>query len=181
MALPSTTIPLRKAVIAALTTATGKTAALSRAHLFRNARPLARAQRSATVKGQPAAWVTVRDHAPDLDFVGLEMSDRRRLSCTVEIECTYYAGNDLFSAEHAAALDRIESDRVALIDALLYPEALRFDPTGQDTGLDGGSLMFAGYRSTGPAPSPVKPNSGGVLTVTHAFACKVELASRSIT
>ena len=180
MALPSTTIPLRKAVIAALTTDTGKTGAIPAANLFRLARPLARAQRAATVKGQPAAWVTVRDHAPDPDALMLEMSNVRRLTCVIEIECTYYAGGELFSVEHAATLERIETDRVALIDALVFPEALRYDPDGQDTGIDGGSLSFAGYRSVGPAPSPVAPDSGRLLSVTHAFACKVELASRSV-
>lgn len=180
MALPSTTVPLRKAVIAALTTETGKTGAIPATNLFRLARPSARAQRSSTVKGAPTAWVTVRDHAPDPDALLLEMSNVRRLVVVVEIECTYYAGSELFGAEHASALERIETDRVALIDALVFPEALRLDPDGQETGLDGGSLTFAGYRSVGPAPSPVSPESGRLLSVTHTFVCKVEIASRSV-
>lgn len=178
MAAPTSTTPLRRAVIAALTTATTKTQALPVANLFVLARPATRAQSAAKVKGAPAVWVTVRDHAADPDALGLEMSTIRRESVVVEVECTYYAGSELFSAEHAAALVRIEDDRQLVISALLYPEALRYDPQGNDTGLDGGSLRFDGYRSIGPAPSPVPAGSTArLLTVTHLFQVKVELAT----
>lgn len=176
MTTPTSTIPLRDAVIAALTTDTGLPSAIPAAYLFREAVPGPTAQRAGTLKQGPTAWVTVRDHSADGDRVLMEMSTVRALRVVVEILCEYYAGHELFSAEHRAALMRIEADRPRVLSALLRPEALRYDPAGNDTGLDGGSLRFDGYRSTGPALAPGAGKTR-VLAVIHYFPATLELSN----
>lgn len=173
MALPASTEPLRLAVLNALTATTGKTRAIPDAYLFVTGKPGSDIARSGSVKSRPVAHVSVKNHTADPDALFLEMSDRRREVVLVEVVCTYYAGSELFGAEYDAALLRVEEDRQRIIRALLYPEALALDPTGAETGLDGGSLRFDGYSSTGPA----RPNRGSarLLEVTHAFRVKVEL------
>lgn len=176
MTLPSSTVPLRDAVIASLTTDTGKPNAIPASYLFRQAVRGPTAQRAVTLKQGPTAWVTVRDHAADGDRVLMEMSTIRAERVTVEILCEYYAGHELFSAEHDAALVRIENDRQRVLRALLYPENLRLDPDGNDTGLDGGSLRFDGYRSLGPSLAPGTGKTR-VLAVIHLFPATLELAN----
>lgn len=171
MALPTSTVPLRNAVSAALTTDTGKTNAIPAGFLFRKAVRGSTAQRSVTLKEGPTAWVVVRDHRAIADRLLLEMSTVRALTVVVEILCEYYAGHELFGAEHDAAVLRIEADRVRVIKALLYPEALALDPDGNETGLDGGSLRFDGYTSIGPTP----PGKTRVMSVTHFFTATLEL------
>lgn len=174
MALPTDTIPLRDAVVHALTQVTTAPAAIPEAFLFTPARPNPRAQRSGTLTGGPSAWVVVRDHSADPNKLLLEGSSIRGLVVVVEIVCDYYGGSEDFTPEHEAALERIEADRTRVIDALVAPGALLTDPDGNDTGLDGdGCLRFDGYRSAGPALAPQKTR---VLRVTHFFRATLEVA-----
>jgi len=120
--------------------------------------------------------VAVRDHGADPDALMLEMSDRRREVCVVEVRCSYASGNPAVSAEINAALAAIERDRQRLLAALLYPGAMTYAPDGQETGLDSGCLRWDGYTSQGPEPWPLPPGER-VLRVTHRFRCSVELTS----
>jgi len=175
MSLASSTVPLRRAVIAALTTVTGQPSAIPAASLFREAVPAPAAQRAVTLRQGPTAWVTVRDHSADGDRIMLEMSTVRAERVTVEVLCEYYAGSEQFSSEHSTALVRLEEDRQRVMRALLYPEALRYDPDGDDTGLDGGSLRYDGYRSVGPILGVA--GKSRVLSVIHTFPATLELAN----
>ena len=127
----------------------------------------------------PACWVFVRDHTTAPDAVLHEMSTGRREQVQVEIVCSYWSGNPELAEEHGLQLAIIERDRQRVISALCYPGALELDSQGRDTGLDGYSLPFAGYRSKGPEPLPMKATDPRVLTVTHAFTATVTLLQSS--
>lgn len=176
MALPTSTEPLRLAVLHALTSPTGKPRAIQPGLLYEPALDAQGSVRAGAPKATPSVYVVVRDHAPDPDSLGLEGSSIRRESVLVEITCSYWSGNPTSRSEMGETLARIEADRQRLLGALLYPEALRYDPDGQDAGLDGGSLRWDGYSSTGPAPLPVPSGSPRVLQVVHRFRAKVELS-----
>jgi hypothetical protein len=174
MALPSSTAPLRAAVRHALSAVTGKFRAIPQAYLFKLARPNPRGQRAETLKGAPAAWVEVRDVIADPTRLYGESSDRRALVVTVAIVCEYYAGSEDFNGEHIEVLERIEADRLRVIDALLAPGSLLTAPSGAETGLDGdGCLRWDGYRSIGPESATPKNR---VLRVTHLFRATMEVA-----
>lgn len=176
MALPTSTEPLRLAVLNALTSPTTKPRAIPAGLLFEPALDAEGAIRAGAPKDRPRAYVVVRDHGPDPDALQLEMSSVRREAVLVEITCFYWSGNPTVRSEVDATLARIESDRQRLLGALLYPESLATDPDGRETGLDGGSLRWDGYSSTGPSPLPVPSGASRVLQVVHRFRVKVELA-----
>lgn len=181
MALPSDTTPLRRAVIAALTGGTGKprAMALDGLPLFQLLPPAAAMARPARVQTEPGCWVFVVDHQVAPDAVLHEMSTERREQVRVEIVVSFWSGNPEHAEEHATQIERIERDRQRVISALCYPGALQYDDLGNETGLDGDSLPFAGYRSKGPEPLPMTADSPRVLTVTHSFVATVSLLQSS--
>lgn len=178
MTLPVSFKPLRYAVIAALTTSTGKPRALSAGHLFAQAAASERQQRGATTKGRPRALVVVKNARPDVQGGVLQGTDIQRDMVTVEITLWYYAGSELFSAETNATLDRIDEDTPLVVAALCQPGALVTDPSGNATGIDGSSLRIELWSSQGPDLIPVQqsPSDGRrVFRVVHTFLTGIEL------
>lgn len=176
MALPTDTTPLRLAVVYALTRATGqvRSLGLDGFPLFVEVGPAESLQRGGAALDRPGVSVVVRDHSPDPDAFMLEMSDRRREVCVVEIRCVYPSGNPAVAAEINATLAAIERDRQRVLAALLYPGAMVYAPDGQETGLDSGCLRWDGYSSQGPEPWPLPPGERA-LRLTHRFRVSVEL------
>lgn len=178
MTLPTSFKPLRKAVIAALTTSTGKPRALASGHLFAQAAASERHQRGVTTKAAPRALVVIKNARPDVQGGVLQGTDIQRDMVTVEITLWYYAGSELFSAETTTALDRIDEDTPLIVAALCQPGALVLDPSSNPTGIDGGSLRVELWSSQGPDLIPVQqsPTEGRrIFRVVHTFVTGIEL------
>lgn len=173
MSWPSSTVPLRAAIMHALTKPTGMVSAIPQADLFVVGTPHDGRAVLADIKTQPSAWAVVRDASADTPTN--EMSGERRLRVVVQITTHLWAGADVVRVEVERQLDRFDVCSKALLNALTYPGSLASDPDGNPTGLDGGSLRAATpseYRSVGPDLLPGQR----VLRITHFFTASVTLA-----
>lgn len=173
MTLPLSASAARRAVLHALTTATGQPRALTT--LFK-AGPATMPQNVADVKGAPRCHVLMRD--PVLDGE-MENGSSETVHYVCQITCWYYSGSDVLpakaSSENDTALARIETDFVAVRAALCYPGALAADPSGNDTGLAGHALRSDGWRAQGPDPMPTQgTETARVLRVVHFFRASID-------
>jgi hypothetical protein len=181
VARPVDDTPLRDAVVAALTTATGKPdslglnvpPSLGKHTLFVEAPstepPIG------DVTGGPRVTVEIHAHMPNPSSP-LEGGDVRSEALTVEVVCWYSSGNPAFKSEIDRQRRIIARDKQRVIKALTCAGVLGFDPSGNDTGADGGCLRWDGYTSRGPV-FPKKSDDLRVVSVTHAFRTTVELAT----
>jgi len=175
---PLDTVPLRKAVVHALTQPTGKFRAIAQEFLFAEARgPTVQALNVADLKNRPQVWVAVRDRTSEVGTN--EGSDERRIRCTVSIAAYYYSGSESHRTESKKYLDRVDSDGMRLLAALTYPGSLELDPEGNEVGLDGASLRGANsgeYRSIGPDLIQAGPDGPRIYRVTHQLLGTLTLA-----
>lgn len=191
MTLPSSWKPARDAVVAALTTVRTAPRAIPSGKLFVEgtpaeivARPESLKPGSSTSKTQgPRAFVIFRDGSPEVPGLW-ETSTERREVWFVQITCWYWLGNDMLptvAGEMPKALQRVAEDQERILAALCYPGALATDPSGNDTGLDGGSLRADQYRCVGPDPMPIQrgEQSYRVMRITHLFRTTLTLAAPS--
>lgn len=172
MTWPTTTTPLRRAVMHALTKPTGMVSAIPEHQLFVRGLPLEREPSVGDVRKRPSAWAIVRDVAADIPTN--EMSGERRVRVTVQIATSFWAGNESIPAEVEAQLDVLAKHTHALLNALTYPGSLATDDEGNATGLDGGSLRAANaseWRSQGPD----QIGTTRMLRVVHYFTATVTL------
>lgn len=173
MTSPSSTVPLRRAVERALTQPTGQTRALSHARLFTLTFPAEVVYRPELTIERKCCYVECYGHR---DAVGvLEVGPVVREIVGVRVACWYYAGSELMRDEHERALRELDEDRLLVRAALCYPGVLLYDPDGNDTGLDGGSLRADEWTSDGPTPLPATEGQARVLRVVHSFRTTVEL------
>lgn len=185
--LPTSTAPLERALVAALTTdVTGasKPRALTTAHLFTLAKPgdtLGPGPRSDEIYGGSAAsagrgrpQVGIRPIRVEPIDPTLMMTDRVRYDATIVIVTWYYA-HDVNTTAWRQAVDAIAEDMRVLPAALCYPSALYTDPDGDRTGLDSGCLDWSRWShevSRGPRRDDPK-----VLQVTYTFRASLEMTA----
>ena len=172
MTWPTTTAPLRRAVMHALTKETGRASAIPAHLLFSVGRPYDSRSSVADVTKRPSAWAIVRDAAADLPTN--EMSGERRVRVTVQVTTTFWAGNEAMPSEVEQQLDKLSEHTHAALNALTYPGSLATDDEGNATGLDGGSLRAANaseWRSQGPD----QIGTTRMLRVVHYFTATVTL------
>lgn len=172
MTWPTTTTPLRRAVMHALTKPTGRVSAIPEHQLFVRGLPFDSRSSVGDVRKRPSAWAIVRDPAADIPTN--EMSGERRVRVTVQIATSFWAGNESIPAEVEAQLDALAEHTHALLNALTYPGSLATDDEGNATGLDGGSLRAANaseWRSQGPD----QIGTTRMLRVVHYFTATVTL------
>lgn len=176
MAYPLSTHPLHQAVLAALTTHTGKPRCLQPDRLF--------------VRGRPSDFLTAPRHHPTAqsprcfvapiqsvsDSVTLTMSNRRHVEARVELILWYGGANPLAPLEWSHVVARAEEDIRLVCGALCEPGALLFAPNGEETGADGGSLLEGGSSHSISGPIPLT-GEVGVVTVVHSFRAGVELTA----
>jgi hypothetical protein len=179
VAYPSSTTPLREAVVHALTRSTGLPRALPDDQLLVLWKP-------GEVIAAPSAGQVYRTaKCMVLPILSrpiepqLEMTDRMPVEATIEIRCWYFTGKPNTS-EWTRAMREIETHSVRVPSALTYPGNLATAPDGTETGLWGGSLRVDGDRyDMRGAPVPREPS---IFQVTHLFRrIPVELARPSTT
>lgn len=161
-------IPARLAVIAALTTATGKPRAL--ASLFRRSGPNPATARTIASKVNKRCAVVFTEWTDDGDLVPLPVAAS---TYAVQVICTYAAGSDLFSAEDDLAITAYLADAVTVPAALTQAGALALDPTPVATGLAGGALRRDGYRAV--VTPPRNTEGERLYMVTHFFTATIDI------
>jgi hypothetical protein len=156
----------RQAVIAALTTVTGKPRALPEASLFRSSLVSKAKDRTISARVNKRAFVLFSDAY--IEPGANEFGSIIKHFYTVTVECRYAMGSDLFADETNRALDVIDADQPLIRAALCAPGAL------VGCGLDGDALRSDAYRTQGPTP-PRNENGERVLTVTHFFTASIDI------
>lgn len=177
MTLPTDTTPLYDAVVAALTTITDKTRHITGENLFVLGKPkdILDAPRGSDVwRVRPCVVMPILHREIDPQ---LQLTDRMRIDATVEIRCWYHAGDGVGTRDWNDASALWTRDAFAVGHALTYPGALEHDPTGLETGLDGGSLRADNGRHT--VDVRVMPRTQKTdpvrVQVTHVFRASCEL------
>jgi hypothetical protein len=172
VSLPTDTSPLYDAVVNALTKWTGQPRAIPAEWLLREGLPkdLNRGPRAGEVLNPVFFIAPIEERIVDPH---LQMTDRTRLECTIELLVWYY-GHPTHIREWQSMRERAAADKRRILDALSYPSALYEDPRGRRTGLDGGSLRLDGDRAivTGPV---LAQGYDRVHRVTYRFRANVEL------
>ncbi len=163
----------RRAVIAALTTDTGKDRAIPTASLFNRATPARSSTRAIEVLVKKRCLVSFIDST--IEPGAAENGSLIRHFYTVRIDCFYHAGSDLFNVEADRAQETILADQPLIRAALCSEGALALDPSANDTALDGHALHSAGYRMAGPTPSGIATDGSRTLNVTHFFTASVDV------
>jgi hypothetical protein len=168
---PSSCTPARLAVVAALTTSTGKPRAL--VNLYRQATPADVAQNLADLKKKPSAFVLFGDAVLDGE---VENGSKITMHYVVTITRWYWMGSDLIKREVERQMARIDADTPLMRAALCATGALELDPSGNATGLAGQALRSDGWRSMGPAPLPTQaPDADRVLRCVDTFRASIDL------
>lgn len=177
MARPRNSTPAYDAIVNALTKHTGQPNCLQPAYLFKLGIPKdvnnAGAPRPGTVYGEARCFVMPiddREKQPQL-----RMSNIAFVELTVEIRCFYYAPESDIEAWREQ-MARIAADKRRVFDALTEPGVLRYDPTGNETGLTGYSLRPDQWDPRGPVPLPSAPR---VYQLTHVFKADADFERTS--
>lgn len=164
--------PAYEALYAALTTSTGKPRALAASSLF--IRLLGPKEDTAAAYGQtlikPAVHVRIGNLSSVTEHVNCDFA---RYVGTVDVLRLYRPGKSLFAAETDAAMRQALRDSHLVAQALTYPTALSYTPSGSDTGIDSGCLTLAGHVTTGPDHD----ERNSVVRAVDRFTISITLAS----
>jgi hypothetical protein len=177
VAYPTSTVPLRQAVLRALTHHTGQPRCLTPDRLFAEGIPadFLNDPRQHPTAQKPRCFVPPITGASDQRT--LTMTNRRHVAATVSVVLWYGGAHPLSRDEWSRVVSRAEEDVQLVSAALCYPGALAYAPDGTETGVDGGSLVEAGgHEVRGPEPLA---GELGLITVIHTFRCGVELTQPS--
>ena len=172
--MPRTLTPARQAIVAALTTATGKTNALG-PRLFQLMPPARGAERGKLLMATPGVWVAIKNAATTGNPL-LDQSTTQGFALTAEITCSYWSGDPKNPAEVERTQAMFEEDGPRVVSALTS-EALHLAPNGISTGIIGGQLLRVGYSSRGPDPWPLDTGAARLVRVVHVFPFLVELST----
>lgn len=178
MTYPTTTTPIREAVVHALTKHTGMPRCIPRERLYVLGRPaeLLEPPRPGELYRRPRAFV-----AP-IEPIGfephLQMTDRMRVDINVEIRTWYFGGDGVGSREWEEASKLWEQDALNVYSALTYPGNLANAPDGTETGLLDGSLPDDRERyrpRVQVLPKRTAEQRELIVQVGHVFRARAEL------